>query len=211
MNIGPVEIPFFDNRSMRYKVASAGPWMLTVRNGKRGDHPGGRRTAKVLPREVQDPPFLDRLKRSSSAWDVPEPPTLLLGYGLPAVLFTMLLLLGRWRARRREDPRVAIRAVIARSRSTIRSAQKLGIEDGAVRVSGAMRDALVAMFAVDPRGMPRERIRLQLQKRGVTGSVTGEIVDLLEALEGLRYGGTEDLAGLQGDALQIIDQLMAGL
>ncbi len=208
--LGPATLPHFNPSTMRYAVASAGPWTLHVLPST---NPGAAARAAAEDEEALRkplaPPLLDRLPpgagRGGSPWPKAPPPWL--AYPVPLLVLLLLQAFSAWRARRHADPLRTAHRILARARKELRQATPAERADATGR---ALRRALVACFALDPRGRSLAALAQELRARGLSEELAQTCTGLLEEAETARFsgGGAPDLAER---ALACLDSLEAAL
>ncbi len=131
----------------------------------------------------------------------------MLDFVWPVALFFGLSILGRVRQKRADDPRIAVRRVINRTRRELKS---VAVADGSQVsevVTNSVRRTLIALIATDPQGLAKDGLRRALESNNIPSDLSSEILDIWEQAELFRYGGGSDPADLKQRALTLIDEL----
>jgi hypothetical protein len=121
-----------------------------------------------------------------------------------------LSMMGRMRRKRAEDPKRAIRRIVARA---VRDLKNVRTSDrGMVSevVAQSMRRTLIALIATDPQGLASEGLRRHLEANHIQPELSADILQIWEEAEKLRYGGATDTVVLRDHALQVIHDLSEG-
>jgi len=193
IELGPLELPYWDPSRARYDVARAALGALEVGglpapapSADAASEPG---TTAVQPRQELGPMPSTSLAWSSTRWFWGW---LLAGPTLFASAVGMEGGLRRWRGylaasseRRRRSPEPHLQA--ARE-----AAQRGDASACASNLERALFVALEARWGLKPRGMLREELRCALVSLGTTPAFAEECSALLDACDGLRFTGDSD-------------------
>ncbi len=202
--IDAVRIAYFDPTVAIYRLTTIGPWKLRVL--ARESVPEQSATVIVQPKKGRlTPEPLAGVHGDESP--LPATPAPWLAYGLPLAALFVLEALRLLYLRRKADPKRAVRSMLSRARGTIRSAPIDDPDLASVRMASGLRNALVAVIAVDSQGLPLDRLRRSLLEKSVEEDLVTEILALLEAFESIRFGNGEGTDSVRDRTLEVVDRL----
>tara|TARA_B100000029_G_scaffold244031_1_gene241237 strand:- start:1190 stop:2929 length:1740 start_codon:yes stop_codon:yes gene_type:complete len=202
--IEAVRIAYYDPTVEIYRLTTIGPWQLRVLPSESDKAQPATVTVKPKRRRLTPEP-LAGLRGDESP--LPDPPAPWLAYGIPVVVLFLLEGLRLLILRRKADPKRAVRGMLSRAKRTIRSAPMDDTDLASKRMASGLRNALVAVLAVDSQGLTRDRLRRSLLERSVEEELVIEILELLEAFEAIRFGNADGTESIRDRTLDVVERL----
>lgn len=202
INLGTIELPFFDPATKKYDVAKAELGTIEVEESAPSDAEVERAKRSGKDKGLEDPlAELPAPRATLSAFRASKEkllPSFVLGLGVGVPPLLALLVLGAARARRAAQDRGdtgdgQLKSKLKHALADAAKGEKSG--DGKLLLGGierALHAALELATGVKTRALRLDELPAQLTEHGLSKELAKEARELLEACDGLRYAPSED-------------------